>query len=128
MIDTIRDTSFGHILRSLFGPKILPYPEELDSSLWQKYVHVEKSGLMAHHGTTRPDNDFLAEERELQGERIDEESGGQTMFDNSRITLVNEISGVHINSEKGKDIDVVDWSGPDDPDVILCFVFPCTID
>src|ERR1700734_4161999 len=118
MIDTIRDTSFGHILRLLFGPKILLYPEELDSSLWQKYVHVEKSGLMAHHGTTKPDNDFLAEERELQGERIDEESSGQTkvevrrkdrkleavtpqgtsqpasMSDNSETHLVNEISGV----------------------------------
>ena len=99
---------------------------------------------MAHHGTTHPDNDFLAEERQLQERRIDEESSGQTkveldrengkleavtpqetsratsMSGNSETRLVNEISGVPISSEKGQDVYVVDWSGPDDPDV--CFV------
>jgi hypothetical protein len=140
MKETLRDTVFGQLLRLIFGPNILPYPEELDPTIWRKYVHVEKSGWMAHHGTAQPHN-YLIDE--LQGQQIDEESKGQKTQEkveesnaatpqtasrapstsaNSETQLVTDINGIVVNPEKGKDIYVVDWSGPDDPQV--CCSFP----
>lgn len=118
MTETLCDTVFGQLLRFVFGCKILPYPQEVDPSIWRKYIHVEKSGWMAHHGTTQPHRYFI----QLQRQQIDEESKGLTTHEkieesnattpqttsrapstsnNSEIQLMNDISDIVVNSEKG---------------------------
>jgi MFS transporter, DHA1 family, multidrug resistance protein len=52
MIELIRDTVFGHLLRPTSKGKVLPYEEDRDPSLWKRYIDTEKSGRMAHHGHT----------------------------------------------------------------------------
>jgi DHA1 family multidrug resistance protein-like MFS transporter len=133
MKETLRDTVFGQLLRAVFGHEILPYPEELDPSIWQKYVHVDKSGWMARHGTTEPHNyliDKLKADDESKGPRLQANkvndleaptsqslSRASSTSENSETRLVNEISGIVVDPAKGKDVYVVDWSGTDDPQV-----------
>ena len=53
--EEILGTVLGHSLRLASGGKIFPYMEDRDPSLWAKYVDKEKSGRMAHHGNTAPE-------------------------------------------------------------------------
>lgn len=120
MTDLIRDSAFGHCVRLVTRRKYLQYPEEKDPEAWKKYVNPEKSGYAAFHGSTEPPSTAgdLEELRQAQDGRGREASDS----DSSR-TLggVNGDSGVRIDSEKGRDYHVVDWYGPDDPQVCL----PC---
>jgi DHA1 family multidrug resistance protein-like MFS transporter len=115
--DLIRDSPFGHVVRLVTRKKYFQYPEEQDHNLWKKYVHEEKSGYMAHHGTTQPPEEESEELSNAQGIRAREGNDSQ---DSSRTRLGdghNEASGVRVDPEKGKDKHVIDWYGPDDPQV-----------
>ena len=109
MKELLRDTIFSHILRLLTGGRVFKYPEEEDPSLWKKYVHVEKSGNMARHGQPQ------APERE-RGEQTRSDSSDTAVSEGEGRT-VNEVSGHVVDKEKGKDVHVVDWYGPDDSEV-----------
>lgn len=125
MSDLIRDTVVGHILRFITGRRVLKYQEEIDPSLWEKYVHKEKSANMAVHGQTSPPED--AEQDQVKEKDIDNDQGEarrpQSSSRSSSATQVdenekvNEVSGKKIDPEKGKDVFVVDWWGPNDPEV-----------
>jgi DHA1 family multidrug resistance protein-like MFS transporter len=108
MKDLIRDTIFSHALRLMTGGKVFKYPEEEDSSLWKKYVHTEKSANMAKHGQVQPPTD---------NEQQSRSSSSSTVVPSRRSGGVNGASGHPIDKEKGKDVYVVDWYGPDDPEV-----------
>ena len=112
--DIIRDSPFGHIVRLVTRNKCFQYPEEKDPGLWKKYVNQEKSGYVAHHGNTSPPEEEVEELRQARGVREREGS------DSSRTEVgenYNYASGVRIDQEKGKDQYVIDWYGPDDPQV-----------
>jgi|TARA_R110002003_G_scaffold106_18_gene8865 DHA1 family multidrug resistance protein-like MFS transporter len=115
--DLIRDSPFGHIVRLVSRNKYFQYPEETDHNVWKKYVNEEKSGYMAHHGTAQPPEEESDELNQAQGVRTREgrgsEASSHTHVDEGR----NEASGVRIDPEKGKDKHVIDWYGPDDPQV-----------
>ncbi|KAF5676591.1 MFS DHA1 multidrug resistance [Fusarium heterosporum] len=113
MKDLLRDTIFSHTLRLMTGGKVFKYPEEEDSKLWKKYVHTEKSANMARHGQTEPPED---NERQGRGAQTRHSSSSSTVVPSRRSEGVNEPSGVPVDKEKGKDIHVVDWYGPDDPE------------
>jgi DHA1 family multidrug resistance protein-like MFS transporter len=125
MTELIRDTAFGHFLRLLTKGKVLPYEENRDPLVWKRYVHKEKSGNVARHGHTGGE--------ETNGD-LDDSSGLQdrdTSPANSSNTRVgsgthghNEISGVRIDPEKGRDVNVVHWFGDEDPEVISPFTEP----
>jgi hypothetical protein len=87
--------------------------------LWKKYVHEEKSGYMAHHGTVEPPEEESEELNQAQGirgrERQSSDSSSRTQVGEG----FNEASGVRIDPEKGKDKHVIDWYGPEDPQVSL---------
>lgn len=90
------------------------YPE-----IWKKYVSHEKSGYAAYHGSTQPPEnaDEIDELTQAHGvrsrdDRHDSETSSRTIGNG-----VNEASGVRVDPEKGKDLHVVDWYGPDDPQV-----------
>lgn len=44
MKELIRDTVLGHFLRLITKGKVLPYAEDRDPSLWERYIDKEKSG------------------------------------------------------------------------------------
>lgn len=116
MKDLIRDTIFSHILRLLTGGKVFKYPEEEDPSLWKKYVHAEKSANMARHGQTEaPEDDGERQSRRSQTRS----SSSDTAVSSGEGRTVNEPIGRIVDKEKGKDVHVVDWYGPDDPEVSL---------
>ncbi|KAF4342725.1 Caffeine resistance 5 [Fusarium beomiforme] len=103
MKDLLRDTIFSHILRLLTNGKVFKYPEEEDASLWKKYIYAEKSANMARHGQTGdPENGNAAHDGR----------------DSSSSTIVSP-EGRIVDQEKVKDVYIVDWHGPDDPEICL---------
>lgn len=122
MYDLVRDTVFSHTLRVLTGGKVFKYPEEEDSSLWKRYVHPEKSHNIAVHGDVNgPQGD--------SGERDEAGSDSQNNNDEPRrssATAIEHHNVAHgtrkttkVDPEKGKDYFIVDWYGPDDPEVSM---------
>ena len=128
----------------------MTFEEERDPSLWKRYVDKEKSGRMAHHGHTgeeeerenKEGDDSESPDRgigEKTEENGDSNTGGQEQSGgvlsgnvrNSSETRLgsadngqrrNEISGVPVDPEKGRDVSVVHWYGDNDPEV--CPVHP----
>lgn len=126
MAELFRDTVAGQLLRLISGRRLLQYPEERDSSIWQKYLNPDKSANMAIHGSTEPPSSeekqepdsarFSSNEAGSQPRR-DSSSGtsASTTVDNDNV-LVNTLSNTKIDPEKGRDAHIVDWYSPDDPD------------
>lgn len=115
--DLIRDSPFGHIVRLVTRRKVFQYPEEKDPEIWKKYVNQEKSGYVAHHGNTSPPEEESDDLRQARGVREREGSeSSQTEVGDEH----NYASGAHVDPEKGKDKHVIDWFGPDDPQVRHC--------
>jgi DHA1 family multidrug resistance protein-like MFS transporter len=112
--DLIRDSPFGHIVRLVTRNKVFQYPEERDPELWKKYVNQEKSGYMAHHGTTDAPEEESEELQNATGVRDrNSRSSSNTQVGDDH----NEASGVKVDPEKGRDKHVIDWYGPEDPQV-----------
>jgi len=110
--DLIRDSPFGHIVRLVTRNKVFQYPEERDPGLWKKYVHEEKSGYMAHHGTVEPPEEESQDLNNARGVRArDSDSSARTEVGDG----YNAASGAKVDPEKGKDKYVIDWYGDDDP-------------
>jgi DHA1 family multidrug resistance protein-like MFS transporter len=121
---------------------VLKFIDEKNPEIWKKLVNEEKSGYMAHHGTTDPPNDKEDNEslRGLGGIRTREEKedGGasldrlewirsgssDTQVDRSQSqseaqrtkSRYNQASGVKIDPEKGRDIHLIEYL-PNDPEV-----------
>lgn len=121
MKELFRDTVTGHAIRFLTKGKVLPYEEERDPSLWKRYIDKEKSGRMAHHGHTGE-----AEDEEKQEDTNEQQpTNGDYHLRHSSDTQVaspdnarrNEVSGVVIDPEKGRDATIVTWFSDDDPEV-----------
>jgi DHA1 family multidrug resistance protein-like MFS transporter len=118
--DLIRDSPFGHCVRFVTKGKVFQYPEEKDHNIWKKYVNEEKSGHAAHHGTTeapedRDNVDELNNARGISERENDSRTSSQTQVAQG----YNEASGVRVDPEKGKDLHVIDWYGPDDAQVCV---------
>ncbi|KAL8731713.1 MAG: hypothetical protein Q9181_004202, partial [Wetmoreana brouardii] len=43
MLETLRDSATGHLLRWASGGRLLPHAEDVDPTLWRMYVSTEKS-------------------------------------------------------------------------------------
>lgn len=113
--DLIRDSPFGHIVRLVTRNKYFQYPEEHDPELWKKYVNQEKSGFMAHHGTTDAPEEKSEELNNARGirEREASQSSDRTQVPDGH----NDASGVKVDTEKGKDKNVIDWFSDTDSQV-----------
>ncbi len=120
MTELIRDTVLGHLLRLVSKGKILPYEEEQDPLLWRRYIDTEKSGRMAHHGHIGEEEKTKEQDVDNGGPRRNYEDvsrGSSTTGAASHDAPRNEVSGVKIDPEKGKDVTVVTWFSEDDPEV-----------
>lgn len=113
MTELIRDTAFGHIVRFVSRGKFLQYQEERDPSIWKKFIDEKASGNLAHHGTTDPPVD--GEEPEKENEK-DQRSGSESSSRTKVGGDVNRASGVKVDPEKGKDLEVVTWYNDSDPE------------
>lgn len=118
MKELFRDTLPGHLLRIVSRGKILPFEEDENPETWSRYVHKEKSGHLAHHGTVEPLDDYEGYSNDNTASPNRQSSGGSsgTMVD-SRDQRINENSGVKVDPESGKDVALVHWYSEDDPEV-----------
>ncbi|KAK6087022.1 multidrug resistance protein [Seiridium cupressi] len=127
MRELLRDTVFSHTLRLITGGRVFKYPEELDPSLWEKYVHSEKSANIAHHGQIEAPEPS-SQENLANGERDESpypRDSSATAVDHD--TVANGERSRHVDPEKGKDYYIVDWYGPNDPEKFfvtfeICFL------
>lgn len=120
MSDLFRDAPVGQLLRWVSGNKWLQYPEEKDPSIWKKYVDKEQSANMAMYGqSAQPEDNEKNEDddqnRTPSSERHGSNSSG-TLAENDQET--NEMSGKRVDPEKGRNLDMVYWEGPDDPGML----------
>lgn len=118
MAELFRDTAFGKLVRLVTKNKSFQYPEEKDPSLWTRLIDERKSGNLAHHGDTSPPEEG-DEPEGLGGVRTREEKDRTDSADSSKTRVpsqdgVNQVSGVKVDPEKGKDVHLVSWYGPDD--------------
>lgn len=117
MSELIRDTVFGHCVRFITRAKFLQYAEEKDPSLWKRYLHEEKTNHMAHRGHFGEETIQSDESDEGNGDLADTEpssnDGSNTRFERMRTT--NTI-GQKIDQENGRDVNIVEWFGDDDPE------------
>jgi DHA1 family multidrug resistance protein-like MFS transporter len=117
MAGLIRDTLFGHLLRLISHGKILPYEEDRDPSLWKRYVDTEKSGRVAHHGHTG-EEEIEDQQQAVDDTRTPRDSRGSSSTRvGSHEGVRNEVNGVRVDPEKGKDVTIVTWLSEDDPEV-----------
>ncbi|MCJ1322095.1 hypothetical protein MMC15_007440 [Xylographa vitiligo] len=112
MSELIRDTAFGHLLRYLSGGQLLPYAEDRDPSLWKRYVHDGKTIRMAHHGHTGEEEAAGKSGESQSPEGISRDSSTTRRESNTQTNAL----GHQIDPEKGRDTNVVDWYGDDDPE------------
>jgi DHA1 family multidrug resistance protein-like MFS transporter len=110
----MRDTAFGQIVRLVSGRRFFKYSEEENHELWKQFIDEKKSANLARHGTVEPpeDDDEKEKDEDDQTPREDSDSSSRTHVDGQ----VNEASGVKVDPEKGRDINLVSWYGPDDPE------------
>ena len=110
MTELIRDTVFGHLLRWASGGKVLPHPEDLDPSIWRKYVHEEKTARIAHHGHTG-ENDSSQEQpsQDRHHSGVSDETSRTRNEDNH---ITNDI-GMKVDPEMGKDLNVIHFEEND---------------
>ncbi|KAF2173280.1 hypothetical protein M409DRAFT_49746 [Zasmidium cellare ATCC 36951] len=128
MSELFRDTAFGHLVRFVSRGKFFKYQEEIDPSLYTRFIDEKKSGYMAHHGDTNPPADGT-EPQTLGGVRTREEryttespprlsTNRRSSSEQTRVgqenANVNYVSGVQIDQEKGKDVHIVSWWGDND--------------
>jgi len=113
--DLIRDSAFGHIVRLVSKGKLFPYDEEKDPELWKKYLNEEKSGHAAYHGRTEAPEQDVDELHQARGLRAREGNDSEASSRTEVAEGFNEASGVRVDPEKGKDVNIIDWDGDDDP-------------
>ena len=95
MTTQLRETQFGHLVRFLSGHKLFRYPDEIDPSLWKNSLQRDTTSTSTWSG----------EQTNASTKECDTQDGG-----------LQDRSGSHV-VEDGKDIYLVDWYGPDDPEV-----------
>ncbi|KAL9610745.1 MAG: hypothetical protein Q9167_004564 [Letrouitia subvulpina] len=94
MTTQFRDTQFGHLVRFLSGHKLFRYPDEIDPSLWKKSLQQDTSSTSSR-----------SPERPNASEKESDTPDGD----------LRDLNTKHV-VEDGKDIHLVDWYGPDDPE------------
>ncbi|KAI4214458.1 MAG: hypothetical protein LQ351_002875 [Letrouitia transgressa] len=104
MAELIRDTVFGHLLRLATRGRVLQYAEQKDPSLWRAYLSDEKTRGMAHHGQPdpAPHNEPVPSSEDSSRTRAEDDQH------------TNEATGQRIDTEKGRDMNVVEWFDEND--------------
>ena len=96
-----RDTQYGHVIRLLSNKNLLRYPDEIDPSLWKKSLHQDTA-------LTRP---RLEKPLDPNDPANNSPRDDDTQEDSSQVPNTSQ------DVKEGKEIFLVDWCGPDDPEV-----------
>lgn len=110
MIETIRDSAFGKVLRVFSGTTLLPYPEENHDLAWHTYLQTPADA--EQHGATAATSD---------GE-LPHPYGLYTVMSQAsyrsrrRPPLKSALAGPWRGAD-GKTPVVIGWGGPDDSEV-----------
>lgn len=97
MATQFRDTAFGHLVRLVSNNRLLQNPDEIDPTLWKKSFSGSDASSKNTNGSPR------AKTNGPKGEASD--------------GTVRDSSGPAHMVEGGKNIHLMDWYGPDDPDI-----------
>jgi DHA1 family multidrug resistance protein-like MFS transporter len=121
MATQFRDTACGQLIRLLSNKKLLRYPDELDPTMWKKFTHQHSSteelvgssddvaieaAPLTQRGGDDPEKNSDHDRRSSAQMRQDEAS-----HDPINGTLSSQMA------DEGRDIYIVDWYGPGDPEV-----------
>ncbi|KAI8625854.1 MFS transporter [Xylariaceae sp. FL1651] len=126
MKELMRDPFFGHCVRILTNSRFFEYPEEVDSSIWKNYVHLEKPSNIAHYGQTSGPSIGGGSEQGSEAQIVGQNSRGSTPSQSNGIhdrpslsatqvdthVVVHGHPGRKIDPEKGKDYCIVDYENP----------------
>ena len=99
MASAFRDTLFAYTLRSVFGSRVFPHPDEkVLPTIWQEKLSAQTSPRDSAHSTLNevpiPDVTSVLSD-----------------------TTVLADAPRKVDPEKGRDTLLVEWNGPTDPDV-----------
>lgn len=129
--DLIRDSAFGQLVRLATSGRIFPYAEEKDAAILKRYINEEKSRNIRQHGSVHPLGRNNSKEASTANEegRQQRRKSQESLSERSADTRIDEgdVMRTNAQAEKGQDKSVVDWYGPDDPEVscrsclLLCF-------
>jgi MFS transporter, DHA1 family, multidrug resistance protein len=134
MSDLFRDSTAGQLIRLVTRNRVLQYPEERDSTLYEKYINVEKSANLARTGTTKSkpsDESEKAKKLDQSPVLAPEDQASSANSSTSTLAdpnaLVNVPSGQPVDPERGRDGHVVDWFGDNDQEVqfVRCLSASC---
>lgn len=113
-METIRDSAFGKLVRIFSRKRWLRYPEENDTGMWTEYLKTEKQVKDEEAAASESDQENLGlytvlsqasrASRRLSSASTVRQGGGEGAHPNPNASLV------------------IDWSGPDDPEVRIDLV------
>jgi DHA1 family multidrug resistance protein-like MFS transporter len=109
MIETLRDSAFGKVLRIFSGTAILPYPEETHESSWHTYVQTPAEA--GQHETESPSDEEFPESYGLYTVM------SQASYRSRRRPPLKSALAGPWRGAKGKTPVVIGWAGPDDSEV-----------
>ena len=97
MASAFRDTFFAYILRSAFGSRVFPHPDEKElPTIWQEKLSTQTSPRDSLHTLNVPNPEASSVHSD---------------------TTATALAPRKVDPEHGKDTLLVDWDGPTDPDV-----------
>lgn len=123
MKDIIRDSFFGQCCRLATNGRVFKYWEETDPSVWHRYVKNEKTTAAWRDGQSQTSETSL-EKTSRRDSGNHSGSGSATRSsstagdadEQTKHALHNDGDRRGNDPEKGKDSNIVDWYGPDDPE------------
>lgn len=123
MKDIIRDSFFGQCCRLATNGRVFKYREETDPSVWHRYVKNEKKATAWRDGQSQTSETSL-EKTSRRDSGNHSGSGSATRSsstagdadEQTKHALHNDGDRRSNDPEKGKDSNIVDWYGPDDPE------------
>jgi DHA1 family multidrug resistance protein-like MFS transporter len=112
MIEILRDSAFGKLLRIISGTILLPYPEEAHEIAWRTYLQPPAEAEQHEESTTTSE------------EGLPESYGlytviSQASYRSRRRPSLNRALAGPWRGPKGKTPLIIGWGGPDDSEVRL---------
>ena len=115
MTQLVRGSIFGQFLHLVSSGKLLPHQEQRNPSLWQTRLPNEKPGRIFFDAA--PNN--LERAGAGSGDEASSTCSSSTNVSREIVLddALSEASTKQEDAEEGKDPNLVDWYGPEDPDV-----------
>lgn len=102
-----KDTQFSTLVRLVSGKKLFRFPDEINPSLWKKSIQTQAP-------IDSPTSSTEGVETSLPQATL---QGLHDVRDKEIDNLPLPLDAINHTVEDGKDIFLIDWYGPDDPEV-----------